>query len=284
MTLPNLIICGAPKSGTSSLYFWLEAHPEVCASRVKETFFYADDINRFNKKLNCMEHAIEDYSHQWDHCKGEKVVFEATAPYIYFKNALEKIKDLPTKPKLIFILREPAARLFSQYRFNKYKLRNTTATFMQYVSQNGNFASGQNFKGGVYYDFLKRWVDKYGKERIGIFLFEEMILDKTSFMKKIAQYIHIEPQFYDDYSFIKRNETVSLKSTALHRFGLKVQPYMPSRIQEALMPFYFWLNKGKAIQLEEGERELLEKLKDAYKSSNELLEGLFPDVNFSLWK
>ena len=284
MTLPNLIICGAPKSGTSSLYFWLEAHPDACASRVKETFFYADDINRFNKKLNCMEHTIGDYSHQWDRCKGQKVVFEATAPYIYFKNALERINDLPTKPKLIFVLREPAARLYSQYRFNKYKLRNNTGTFRQYVSEQGNFASGENFQGGLYYEYLKRWVDEYSKERIGIFLFEEMVSDQTSFMKKIALYLHIEPQFYDEFSFIKRNETVSLRSTALHRFGLKVQPFVPSSIQEALMPLYFRLNKGKAIQDDEGDRELVEKLKEEYRSSNQLLEGLFPNVNFSLWE
>jgi len=39
---PNLVIAGAPKSGTSSLFFWLAAHPEVCGSQKKETYFLAD--------------------------------------------------------------------------------------------------------------------------------------------------------------------------------------------------------------------------------------------------
>ena len=57
--LPNVIIAGAPKCGTSSLYFWLSAHPEVKASMVKETFFFADDVNRFNKNGNIIEHSLQ---------------------------------------------------------------------------------------------------------------------------------------------------------------------------------------------------------------------------------
>ena len=60
--LPNVIIAGAPKCGTSSLYFWLSAHPEVKASMVKETFFFADEVNRFNKNANIIEHSLADYS------------------------------------------------------------------------------------------------------------------------------------------------------------------------------------------------------------------------------
>jgi len=47
---PNLVVAGAPKCGTSSLYFWLAAHPEVAASREKETFFWAPEVNRFNTR------------------------------------------------------------------------------------------------------------------------------------------------------------------------------------------------------------------------------------------
>ena len=40
--LPNVIIAGAPKCGTSSLYFWLSAHPEVKASMVKNDVVIID--------------------------------------------------------------------------------------------------------------------------------------------------------------------------------------------------------------------------------------------------
>ena len=60
-SLPNVIIGGAPKCGTSSLYFWLAAHPEVYGSPKKETFFFADKVNRFNASANVHEHDLDHY-------------------------------------------------------------------------------------------------------------------------------------------------------------------------------------------------------------------------------
>ena len=102
MKLPNLILGGAPKSGTSSLYFWLSEHPEIFASKTKETFFFNDKINKFNKNCNCIEHSIKDYSKFFDGSRKEKIIFEATAAYIYSKNALKNLKNFQEPPKIIF--------------------------------------------------------------------------------------------------------------------------------------------------------------------------------------
>ena len=84
---PNLVVAGAPKCGTSSLYFWLAAHPEVAASREKETFFWAPDVNRFNARCNRIQHGPEAYGSLFSHAAGSKVRFESTAPYIYYSDA-----------------------------------------------------------------------------------------------------------------------------------------------------------------------------------------------------
>ena len=59
--LPNVILGGAPKCGTSSLYFWLAAHPDCFGSPKKETFFFADAVNRFNVSANSHNHPVEAY-------------------------------------------------------------------------------------------------------------------------------------------------------------------------------------------------------------------------------
>ncbi|MGB0175878.1 MAG: hypothetical protein ACPF9D_01850, partial [Owenweeksia sp.] len=102
MMLPNLIIGGAPKCGTSSMYFWLADHPEVCASRVKEPFYFVNEKNRFNAGLNMNEHSLEEYSGLFSHCSSDaKYCFEATAQYLYFDSALESFKQLPEPPVVI---------------------------------------------------------------------------------------------------------------------------------------------------------------------------------------
>ena len=283
MALPNLIIGGAPKSGTSSLYFWLSAHPECCASWMKETFYFADDVNRFNAKSNFVENGLSDYESHFKSCSNEKLIFEATAPYIYFKNALEQIPKLESAPKVIFILREPAARLYSKFKFNKFKLKNFHGTFKEYISLDGSLGSGRHYDEGQYEDYLSKWNEALGEERIGVYLFEDMIKDKTAFMKSVAEFLDIDPEFYNDFDFFKRNETVKLKSTKLHKLGLKIQPLIPVWVQEKIIPMYMSLNSGKMPKKTQEEAELVKELKEKYKTSNKELAILFPNLDLKAW-
>ena len=75
--LPNLIIGGSPKCGTSSLFYWLKDHPEICASDIKETGFLLDKVWSFNE-VNYITHGLEGYSRLFPSYKGEKIVMEAT--------------------------------------------------------------------------------------------------------------------------------------------------------------------------------------------------------------
>jgi hypothetical protein len=50
MSLPNLVIAGAPKCGTSSLFYWLADHPQACGSTVKETFYLMDEEHPLRRK------------------------------------------------------------------------------------------------------------------------------------------------------------------------------------------------------------------------------------------
>jgi hypothetical protein len=62
MPLPNLIIGGAPKCGTSSLFQWLADHPEVCGSRVKEIFYLMDrDHPLLKAESNFHNHGLCGY-------------------------------------------------------------------------------------------------------------------------------------------------------------------------------------------------------------------------------
>lgn len=238
MIYPNVIIAGAPKCGTSSLYFWLAAHPEVCASKQKETFYFADSVNRFNKSANFIEHGLSKYSSHFNHCNGSKIVFEATAPYIYFDNAITEIPKLPTNPKVIFILRNPEKRLLSQYLFEKYRTQRVNGSFEEYIKEKGVLDHGN------YIHYINRWVDKLGKENVHILILEEMLKDLPSAMSSLAKELGIDPSFYKNFDFTVRNETVKIKKKWLHQFGLKVQKNIPHKVQEFLLPLYLKINSG----------------------------------------
>tara|TARA_B110000483_G_scaffold74012_2_gene92111 strand:- start:34816 stop:35802 length:987 start_codon:yes stop_codon:yes gene_type:complete len=279
-SLPNAIIAGAPKCGTSSLYFWLSAHPEVKASMVKETFFFADEVNRFNRNANIIDHTIDKYTSYFkSHDSNEsKIRLEATAPYIYYKNALKHIPVLASNPKVIFILREPSSRLYSQYRFESHRTKRIKMDWRDYAQDEVLRSHGD------YEFYLRKWMEALGPDRIHVCTFESLVEKTNKCMIDIAEFLNIDSSFYKDYSFVQHNETVAIKSKFIHRIGLLLQSYVPHSIQEKILPFYLFFNSGKMPEKNPVDKNILEGVKYEYQESIERLKLLFPDLNLDSWE
>ena len=116
MALPNLIIIGAAKAGTTSLHYYLDLHPEVQMSAVKETNFFAGPPNGRAYELGQVE-SLEAYEALFDPAlpvRGEASPNYASAPLR--AGAAERIKDLVPEAKIIYLVRDPVARTLSHYR------------------------------------------------------------------------------------------------------------------------------------------------------------------------
>ena len=112
--LPNLLIIGVPKAGTTSIFSYLNLHKDVFGSNPKEPGYFHP--LRWGEKLANIakyEKAFSGYSNQ-------KYAMEATPGYFYGgKKVSDKMKNLLPNSKVIIVLRNPVQRLFSFY---KYKL------------------------------------------------------------------------------------------------------------------------------------------------------------------
>lgn len=282
---PNVIIAGAPKSGTSSLFFWLGAHPEVCASKVKETYFLGDEENKHNVSANIHKDGLEAYQRFFSHCQGEKVRLEATPVYIYHKLPLSILPKLPEKPKVIFILREPSDRLYSHWRFNRYRMKNIKLSFEEYLDFSNAPEGWADYIDQTHYiRHISKYVEVLGKENILVFQFEQIKKDKVAFMKQVASDLNISPEFYDEFDFFHRNETVAVKNSKLHRIGLKIEPLVPTWLQEKIIPLYLKMNSSKLPPISEQEKRLKENVRDQFRQSNEELVSAFENIDLSLWK
>ncbi|BAQ61779.1 putative sulfotransferase protein [Geminocystis sp. NIES-3708] len=106
--LPNFIIIGAMKCGTTSLHYYLNCHPEISMSREKELNFFIYERN-WNK-------GIQWYQSQFQ--GNGKIYGEASPNYTYFPKWSETAKLMyQTVPhaKLIYLVRDPIERLISHY-------------------------------------------------------------------------------------------------------------------------------------------------------------------------
>jgi len=175
--LPNFFIAGAPKAGTTSLYHYLDQHPQVYMSPVKEPNFFAAEIREENfdpplragiardaralreflsgdmreKRFGGIVEKWEDYLRLFAHANHESAVGEASVCYLWSPTAPEGIAARIPDAKILVMLRDPAERAFSQYL---HGLGNGAITwsFREHIQRNLRHKSQQI---GVHYPFLE---------------------------------------------------------------------------------------------------------------------------------
>jgi len=126
MNMPNFLIIGAPKSGTTSLAQYLGQHPEVYISPKKEPYFFAfenEQVDFLGPGIQGKDHIInsavvvdlEEYRRLFQGVSNEVAIGEASTLYLSFPKAAERIKYHIPDVKLIAILRDPADRAYSGF-------------------------------------------------------------------------------------------------------------------------------------------------------------------------
>jgi hypothetical protein len=105
--LPDFLICGAQKAGTTALTFYLRNHPGIFIPWKKELHFFDADFN-FNKGLDF-------YTRQFAGASQAQVTGEGTPIYMYLNKIPGRIAPALPGIKLIFILRNPVDRAWSHY-------------------------------------------------------------------------------------------------------------------------------------------------------------------------
>ena len=274
---PNLIIGGAPKCGTSSLYFWLSAHPEVFGSPLKETFFFADKVNRFNKGANVHEHSLKEYLKYFSGSEQATLRFEATAHYLYEEQALKAFSEAEHPPKIIFLFREPSKQMYSHYKMERYRTKRVDMPLAEYIALP---------KIGMYVDYatyVQRWVEAMPEDHVRIWSFESLMSNKLEVMQEMSTWLGVDASFYTDFDFEHRNESVAIKSGALHQLGLKIQPLIPHGLQKRLLPLYMKLNSGGRAPDDSGDKEVLEAFKKQHAGVGDSLKKMFPDFDDEKW-
>ncbi|MBI5557977.1 MAG: sulfotransferase domain-containing protein [Deltaproteobacteria bacterium] len=247
LNLPNAIIAGAPKCGTTSLFNYLADHPEVCPARVKETKYLIDPgYPLYDEKCNYQSGGLSGYESFFAHCEDRhKIRLEATPDYIYQEAPLRCLTAFQQPPAIIFILRKPSERIYSLFRFaqNNMAILPPKMTFQEFLylleTKDAGFEKRTILKNAIqhshYSFYIKRWIQALGKENIHTFLFEEMVADQSKFIKKVCTLLGIEASFYDKYHPKRDNETISIRNQTIQRFKNKISDYIPEGAFKAVL-------------------------------------------------
>ena len=236
-SLPDFLIIGCGKCGTSSLYGYLSEHPSVIPARRKEIHFF--DVN-FGKGSAWYRSHFPFLLHktraQQQH-EGTCLTGEATAYYIFHPAAADRVFQTVPDIKLVALLRNPVDRAFSHYQQNQRKQREPLS-FEEAIDNEEQRLSGETEKlnadvdyfsfehrhysylsRGIYADQLANWQRYFAPDQILILQSEPFFRDTGTMFKKIqgflnlpvwepAQYKVLNPGHYSDLSVDLRNRLV----------------------------------------------------------------------------
>ncbi len=299
--LPNAVIAGAPKSGTSSVFYWLRQHPEVLGSTKKETQFLMDrSSSTFRHGLNYYDHGLNAYARHFDResrLAAPKIILEATPGYLYQATALRVFAEELQDTQLIFILREPARRLLSVYHYFSQNQREldrklTFQEFIEEVRQGGGTLAHNEYlrdaiRHGEYIRYLREWADRCGRGRLTVLLFEDLERDPEQFMQTLCRQIGIDPGFFNaEFPFVKENYSYRVHWQGLHSWVVKMRHLVPAgQLRKWIKTWYHRLNtdKGKATAPQITETDILLKMKEFYRPANRELAECF-DLDLQAWQ
>ena len=296
MTLPNFLIVGAAKSGTSSLYEYLAQHPDIYLCPVKEPCYFSDG----NPSLVRTD---QEYEALFDGRTSEKAVGEASASYLHDPEAPGKIKALLDGVKIIIILRNPVNRAYSQWGqifyqlgYEKLSFENALEAEADRISQ-GKFGETspfyygfyRYFHAGLYHEQVKRYIDTFDRERVQVHIFEEFIKDPIKSCKEIFMFIGVDPDFRPVTE--KHNPAAAFRVGILHKLLLSPPSFLVQFYQALPMRSKLFIyNMARSIfrmNLQEVSRPPMKKhvrdrLMERYRENIEQLENVL-GRDLSIW-
>jgi len=284
----DFIIIGAARSGTTSLFAYLRAHPQVYIPLEKEVCFFSDN-DRYQKGPDWY---LKNYFSGIN--RKEKIVGEATPAYMLFEYVAERIYKTTPSTKLIAILRNPVQRAYSHYRFAK-RLNIENRDFYTAINQlvvRGKISDSQIGNQNVEYvmfgeygRILKKYMQYFRKNRVKIIFFEDFKKDTFGNMAEIYDYLGVDSMFESD-EFYKRH---NVEGETRFKSILKLQQWLKSNEarRRLLLKIFstnllgamdMWLTrKGnvKEVKSEGPDEQSIALLKNYYKNDVELFEKLF---------
>tara|TARA_B100000530_G_scaffold54917_1_gene31014 strand:+ start:405 stop:1322 length:918 start_codon:yes stop_codon:yes gene_type:complete len=213
---PNFFIPGAAKSGTTSLHELLDTHPDISMSKEKEPVYWNNKL--FNEFENL---EISRYLNLFE--QQVKIKGESTTSYMYYDNFIKNVKDnFHQPPKFIFILRNPIDRYISHYnwlkglgkekrRIDKIIEEERYLDFKEY-----NDYPKQYYQFGLYYKWISRFIENFGKENIKIVTFEKLISERLNILNSCYEFLGVSKM--DSVNFIKSNKTNKVIFPSMYHF------------------------------------------------------------------
>lgn len=212
---PNFLIIGAQKAGTTSLHYYLNQHPDVAMSSLKEVHYF--DAN-YRKGRNWYRSYFPLLMNARAKCVGE-----ASPYYLFHPEVPSRVRENYPQVKIIILLREPASRALSQYKMERRKGRENIETFsaalgaerqrmfdavermstkplkLDFEHQAYSYISR-----GMYYEQISRWLKYFDKRNFLVLESDVLFRDPKRCLSHVYEFLGVGEIFPEDLTAMNK--------------------------------------------------------------------------------
>lgn len=211
MKMPNFLVIGAAKAGTTSLCYYLEQHPQIYMSPIKEPFFFSfagEELNFQGPGDRAVYQPavtnLENYQTLFQSVADELAIGEGSTLYLYTPKAIEQIKKYVPDAKLIVVLRNPIDRAFSNFLHKVRDHLEPISDFqLAYREEKNRMLKGWSpswhyINMGFYYQQIKPYFEQFGSKQIKVYLYEDFKHHLPDLLVDIFKFLQVDPNFMPD--------------------------------------------------------------------------------------
>jgi hypothetical protein len=212
---PDTFIVGAPKSGTTSLYAYLDGHPQVYMSPVKEPLYFCPDARSSENRPN---HRNEEaaYLALFSDATDELRLGEASTRYLVSREAPGLIRAFQPDAYIVAMLRNPVEMLHALHNERVSQAHEPITDFAAALAADDERRDGVAARPDapplvwLYLDYaryaeqLERWYAAFGRARVHVVVFDDFAADTPGAFRRVLEFLEIDP-FYQPASFAPRN-------------------------------------------------------------------------------
>jgi hypothetical protein len=243
MIIPNTYLIGVQKAATTSFYNWLSQHPDICAP------IGLKDIEFFVRPEYYEEKGIKYLSDRYKkEYLEQKIILQGCVHYVFFENAISRIKELNKDSKLILILRNPIERAISAYHYAK-KFNYENLSFYEAFEQEPKRMESKNIRTlseltyinhSLYFQQIKNVLKYFPKDQLHIIFYEDLETNPQKEMERTFEFLNVNSKFQVDFKVYNNTGKVKNKTFQKIAFGNNpIRNFLVRNILKKVVPENF---------------------------------------------
>lgn len=259
--LPDVLLAGTPKAGTTSVYEHLVTRPDVVRPTTKELYFLSLPPERepYYPVFDRRDYTAEIHGRDaYQHCFPSKVGMwiDASPVYLYQRGPLKYMNEWDWRPQVLVVLRDPIVRLESLFRH--LRARSSVVADFDGIDGFGRALLGEyhhlpgrrdlstrpvlkhSVRHGLYDEWLKRWISVVGESNVHVIVLEEWQARESATVSGLERFLGLPANGRS--SPIHANESRDVRSSVVHSLVKGHGSRLPLRVRKPLRAAYRALN------------------------------------------